>query len=389
MATKIFLPRLGESITEAVIGRWLKQPGDPVARGEVIAELETAKAMMELESPVKGTLLAIFPKTGDTVHLEELVAVIGEPGEDWESSEKPIIAKADDESTKLVQKKDIKTALISDTEIRLKVSPNAKRRAKELGISLENLSQIVKDGRVTAQEVEAIKPAANISDSETIPYTRIPLNQIQMITARRMVQSAQTTPQFSVSIEVNAEGLINFINARKSTGTSKITLTAILIWKVAEALLKHPRLNSRFDGNAVLQFQEINIAVAVAAPEGLFVPVIHKAHQLSVEEIAKKLEQITSRLKNKRLEIKDTQEATFTISNLGMRGITSFMPLIDPDQTAILGVGALRDGIQWDETSILLRTRFFTLTLAADHRVVGGAEVSDFLATLKQLIETL
>ena len=389
MATKIYLPRLGESITEAVLGRWLKQPGDPVARGEVIAELETAKAMMELESPAKGTLLAIFPKTGDTVHLEELLAVVGAPGEDWESSEKPLAVKVNDESSKPEQKKELKSALMSDTESRLRISPNAKRRAKELGIGLEKLSLIVKEGRITAHDVETLNPASNISSSETIPFTRIPLNQIQSITAHRMEQSAQTIPQFSVSIEVNAERLINFISARKSSRNTKVTITAILIWKAAEALLNHPRLNSQFDKDTVLQFQEVNIAVAVAAPEGLFVPVIHQAHQLSVEEIAEKLDQVTYRAKNKQLEIKDTQEATFTISNLGMKGITSFIPLVDPAQAAILGVGALRDGILWDDNSTLHRTQVFTLTLAADHRAVGGAEVTDFLATLKQLIEAL
>ena len=389
MGTKIYLPRLGESITEAVLGRWLKQPGDLVARGEIIAELETAKAMMELESPAKGTLLAIFPKTGDTVHLDELIAVVGAPGEDWESSEKPLAVKVTDESSKPEQKKGIKPALMSDTESRLRISPNAKRRAKELGIGFERLGLIVKERRITAHDVETINPASNISSSETIPFTRIPLNQIQSITAHRMEQSAHIIPQISVSIEVNAERLINFINARKSSGNSKVTITAILIWKAAEALLNHLRLNSRFDKDTVLQFQEVNIAVAVAAPEGLFVPVIHQAHQLSVEEIAEKLEQLSSRAKNKRLEIKDTQGATFTISNLGMKGITSFIPLVDPAQAAILGVGAVRDGILWDETLVLHRTRVFTLSLAADHRVVGGAEVSDFLATLKQLLEIL
>ena len=344
---------------------------------------------MELESPAKGTLLAIFPKTGDTVHLDELIAVVGAPGEDWESSEKPLAVKVTDESSKPEQKKGIKPALMSDTESRLRISPNAKRRAKELGIGFERLGLIVKERRITAHDVETINPASNISSSETIPFTRIPLNQIQSITAHRMEQSAHIIPQISVSIEVNAERLINFINARKSSGNSKVTITAILIWKAAEALLNHLRLNSRFDKDTVLQFQEVNIAVAVAAPEGLFVPVIHQAHQLSVEEIAEKLEQLSSRAKNKRLEIKDTQGATFTISNLGMKGITSFIPLVDPAQAAILGVGAVRDGILWDETLVLHRTRVFTLSLAADHRVVGGAEVSDFLATLKQLLEIL
>jgi pyruvate dehydrogenase E2 component (dihydrolipoamide acetyltransferase) len=389
MATKIFLPRLGESITEAVIGRWLKQPGDSVLRGEVIAELETAKAMMELESPAKGTLLAIFPKPGDTVHLEELIAVVGAPGEDWESSEKHQAVKSDAETTKLEQKKEYKSSVMREKESRLRISPNAKRIAKELGINQEQISQIAKEGRITAQDIESLNPVAEVSNPEFIPFVKIPLNQIQTITARRMQQSMQTIPQFSVSIDVNAEGLIRFIDEGMASGKPRLTITAILIWKVAKALLKHPRLNSRFDKDSVLQFQEINIAVAVAAKEGLFVPVIHQANQLSIEEISHELAQVSSRAKNRRLEVKDTQGATFTISNLGMKGISSFIPLVDPGQTAILGVGALRDGFSWDDNSKIHRSQVFTLTLSADHRVAGGAEASDFLATIKQLIELL
>jgi pyruvate dehydrogenase E2 component (dihydrolipoamide acetyltransferase) len=269
------------------------------------------------------------------------------------------------------------------------ISPNAKRRAKELGVKREQIDQIKKEGRITAQDVESLALGAEVLNPEFIPFTRIPLNQIQIITARRMLQSIQTIPQFSVSIDVNAEGLINFINSAIATGKQKFSITTILIWKVAEALLQHPRLNSRFDKDSVLQFQEINIGVAVAAKDGLTVPVIHKTDRLSVDEIAVKLEQVSERAKNKRLELRDTQKGTFTISNLGMKGISSFVPLVDPDQTAILGVGALQDSILLDEYSNIHHTKVFTLTLSADHRVVGGAEVADFLATLKQLIEKL
>jgi pyruvate dehydrogenase E2 component (dihydrolipoamide acetyltransferase) len=389
MSTKIYLPRLGESITEAVLGRWLKQPGDLVARGEVIAELETAKAMMELESPAKGTLLAVFQNPGDTVHLEELLAVVGTPGEDWEVSERPTVDKVDIGSSIQEQKKILKSVPNSNSESRLRISPNARRRAKELGIGPEKYNLIVKEGRITAFDVETINPGVNLPTPETPPNTRIPLNRIQAITASRMEQSAHTIPQFSVSIDINAERLIAFVNDRKSSGNSKITITAILIWKAAEALLNYPRLNSRFDKDAVLQFQEVNIAVAVDTPEGLLVPVLHQAQKLSIDEIAEKLAELSSKAKNKKLGIKDTQGGTFTISNLGMKGITSFIPLVDPAQAAILGVGAIRDGILWDETQVLHHSQVLTLSLVADHRVVGGAEVSVFLAALKQLIETL
>ena len=389
MATKIFLPRLGESIIEAVVGRWLKQPGDIVARGDVIAELETAKAMMELESPVKGTLLAILPKQGDTVHLDELMAVVGNPGEEWEETEQPSPVAPESVQHDFVVNEVDEPIRKSSTEIRKLISPNAKRIAKQLGMSAARLNQIEKAGRITGKDVKEVVGESIISVDATLEYIKIPLNQIQSITAHRMTQSAFNVPQFSVSVDVNAERLIDEINRRKSAGENKVTITTLITWKTAEALSLHPRLNSRFDEDSVFQFKDINIAIAVDAPDGLFVPVIHQADRLSVDAIADAIVQLTSRAKNKRLELNDTQAGTFTISNLGMKGITSFVPLVDPAQTAILGVGALREGVGWDQNSILKRTRIFTLTVAADHRVVGGAEVSDFLVTLKNLIETI
>ena len=389
MATKIFLPRLGESITEAVIGKWLKQPGEPVARGEVIAELETAKAMMELESPAKGTLLAVYAKPGDTVHLEELIAVVGSPNEEWDVTEKAQSEKTDTKPVGQGQNKEVQSNLAKKNEHRLMVSPNAKRRAKELGISREQIAQITKEGRITALDVESLISGEKNPFSEGVPFQRIPLNQIQAITARRMQQSMQAIPQFSVSIDVDMASLINLIEKQKKADSPKLTITAILIWKLAEALQKHPRLNSRFDHDSVLQYSDINIAVAVATEDGLYVPVIHQTQKLSLEEIVQKLNELAEKAKNKRLEISDTQGATFTISNLGMRGITSFIPLVDPDQAAILGIGALHESFSWSRISQVHRIQVITLTLAADHRVIGGAEAADFLATLKQIIETL
>jgi len=389
MATKIFLPRLGESITEAVIGKWLKQPGDSVVRGEVLAELETAKAMMELESPAKGTLLAVFAKPGDTVHLEELIAVVGSAGEEWDLKEKDQAETKDTEPAGLVVDNKDNFNNEKKNVLRLIVSPNAKRRAKELGISREEIAQIKKEGRITALDVEALIRGKKELFQEIVPFQSIPLNQIQAITARRMQQSMQSIPQFSVSTEICVDGLIRFIEKKKTSEDPKLTITAVLIWKLTEALLKHPRLNSRFENDYVIQFSDINIAVAVAADEGLFVPVIHQVQKLSIEEIAKTLYEVVEKTKNKRLSVKDTIGATFTISNLGMKGVTSFIPLVDPDQSAILGIGALHDNFSWGSTSDIHHDQVITFTLAADHRVIGGAEAADFLATLKLFIETL
>jgi len=389
MATKIFLPRLGESITEAVLGRWLKKPGDPVVRGEVIAELETDKAMMELESPVKGVLLAAFPKAGQTVHLDELIALVGIQGEDWESAINVQSESSEFKGKNLNQKKETNQQNKAEKKPGLRISPNAKRRAKELGINFTVLTSINKDGRITARDIETSHLVNDAQEFGLPAFSRIPLNQVQIVTARRISESAKTIPQFSVSVDVVAEQIVQFINNQKSVEKRRITITAVLIKKTTEALQNHPRLNSRFDNNTILQFHDVNIAVAIAAPEGLFVPVIHQVQKLTLEDISNKLSQLSTKAKNNRLELNDTQGATFTISNLGMRGITSFAPIVDLGQAAILGVGAINKKIYLDENQKTKQMLTMNLTLSTDHRIVDGAIASDFLATLRQLLEIM
>jgi len=384
MATKVFFPRLGESITEAVVSRWLKKPGDNVTRGEVLAELETSKAMMELESPIKGTLLAILFQEGETVHLNDLIAVVGFPGEAWDNGEKTKEVLSKIKTTSKTNIINVKESINKTKPI----SPNARRRIRELGINLNDVKNIKKSGRITAEDIERFeKELKNEIDNDR--YIRLPLNNIQKITANRMVMSAKNIPQFSISIDCQGDALLKFIKDRKENEINNLTITAVLIWLTAKALQNHPKMNSKFDGDSVIQFKKINISVAVSTPEGLFVPVIHSANLLSLQEISTQLGELKEKVKVNRLNLSDTQDGTFTISNLGMKGVNSFVPLVDPNQSAILAIGSIRDGFIWGENGKILKVDLINLSVSADHRVIGGAEASEFLLEVKEMIEKL
>ena len=220
--------------------------------------------------------------------------------------------------------------------------------------------------------------------------SRIPLSMTQKTAARRMLQSAREIPQFSVSMELDADELVALrgrINADIEAEEDRISITALLIWLTARALVKHPRLNARFDADAMIQNDAVNMAVAIDTSQGLTVPVIRGAETLSVHETAAALKDLATRAAEKRLRMNDFTGATFTISNLGMFGVVRFTPLINPPQSAIMGVGALRGTVRADDAGGLVRARAMEVTVTADHRILDGAEVARFLQTLRESVQ--
>lgn len=397
MATQIFLPRLGESVEEAVIGKWCKQVGDSVARGDVIAELETAKAMMELESPAKGVLLAVFPEIGQLVQMGELVAIVGKAGEDWEAElvqESGESARAEAPQSVENAHKTLVQSVSPDAGNRggISIAPNAKRVAKELGIDWTEIPLETGITRITSEMVQKFAESKKAAPGQaSLPGSRVALTKIQSITAKRMTQSAQTIPQFSVSMDISADRLNRFIHEQKNVGGAKITVTAVLIQKVAEALTEHPRLNAHFDleADAIYEYRPVNIAVAAATPEGLYVPVLQGVTEMKLAQIAERLTALAEDARAGKLKYEDSVGATFTISNLGMKGVKNFTPIIDPGQAAILGVGGVHDELGLDSNGGVLTRKVFNLTVTADHRVADGLAVSEFLVTLKNLLENL
>lgn len=388
MATKIFLPRLGESVEEAAIGRWLKSVGDPVKRGDVIAELETAKAMMELESPVNGVLLAVFPEIGKTIQMGELVAIVGKAGEDWktEASEDLPVAEKRAEMTALPKEK-YKTAGEYPAR-RLRISPNAKRMAREKGISLSSIPHKPSGERITAVDVLDLAATDKTTPLSGVPFVEVELNTVEKLTAERMQKSVNTIPQFSVSIEVDATRLAKKIKNINKDARHRVSLTAILIKVVAKVLKDHPRLNAVYEKGKAVCYQHMNIAFAVATDDGLYVPVIHQADLLEIHEISKRINNLAEACKIRKIEIKDMSDGTFTISNLGMKNVRQFVPIIDPSQSAILGVGEVYQTLALNKSGKIKTRKKMILTLTCDHRIIDGASAADFLAHLRDRLES-
>ena len=219
--------------------------------------------------------------------------------------------------------------------------------------------------------------------------SRIPLSMTQKTAAKRMLQSAREIPQFSVGMQLDADALIALrsrINADIEDKEERVSVTALLIWLTARALVRHPRVNGRFDENVAVLHDSVNMAVAIDTPQGLTTPVIRGVESLSVHETAAALSDLVARAAGKRLAMADFKDATFTISNLGMLGVTRFTPLINPPQAAIMGVGAPRQTVRVDGAGALAPARTIEVTVTGDHRILDGAEVARFLGTLGESV---
>jgi pyruvate dehydrogenase E2 component (dihydrolipoamide acetyltransferase) len=376
MPTNIIVPHLGESIETARLVEWHKAVGDEVKRGDELADIETDKATMPLEAPKNGVLLALLVEEGTEVHIGDLLAVIGKPGEEWspeeaQAPEEQPTPESTESVTAAPPPPAAKPARAERTSRR--VSPLARRRAEELGVDIKAV-QAAEGGRIKVEDVERYA-----LDHPTIPSHQEKLSGLKRIVGNRMLQSAQDVPQFSVSVKADASTLLA---TRGEHG-----VTALLVYFVVQALLKHPHVNSEFNGDALTVYDTVNLGVAVATPDGLRVPVLHAAETLSPAELGERIRELAAKARENQLTADEVANGTFTVSNLGMYGVSQFVPIINPPQAAILGVGEpfalYTEGSDGD----MRLTRLMDLTLTADHRVLDGAEVAEFLATLKTLVE--
>jgi pyruvate dehydrogenase E2 component (dihydrolipoamide acetyltransferase) len=408
MATQVLVPVMGEAVGEARIGAWLKAAGDAVRRGDELAELETDKAVLMLECPADGVLLEILAPAGSMVATGQVLARLGtveeahgaaEAGASAGRGERP---PADGPADGLVQ-------VDGEEGSRLRVSPAARRMARGLGLDLEAMAAAKAPGRVTTEDVaraldEATAAAAKKrgGDGEdldplglpaagpgSLAGRRLPLTANQRVMAQRMAQSAREVPQFSLAMHVEAGRLLQVkeeLAAKGAAGGMAVSLTALLVYLAGRVLLRHPLLNAQFDGDAVRVFETANMGVAVAAPGGLVVPVLHAVERLALGEIARRLRELSERARGGRLSPAEVSGGTFTLSNLGMYGVSTFVPLVNPPQSAILGVAAV-EGVVVPSAGGTRHIQRMTLTLSADHRVVDGAAAAAFLQELRMAIE--
>ena len=414
------MPKLSDTMTEGTLVSWKKKKGDKVSAGEVIAEIETDKATMEWESPEDGTLTEIYVEEGGKVNVGDKIAFIGGEGEEApkkeekkepekkeekseEKTEKPAPAEKKEKETAPPQEK--KKPPARTEEARVKASPVARRVAAELGVNLASVKGTGPEGRVTETDVRAAaKSVAAVADRggakpqpKHVPSikagegARIQLSGMRKIIAQRLVESLGPIPHFYLTIEINAAPLMAAREELKSAGegadTSKITVNDFVLKAAVQAAVKVPRANASFDGDAVVQYADVDLGIAVAIEDGLLTPVIRAAQNKSLREISEQVKDLASRARNKRMKPEEFQGGTFTVSNLGGMGIDSFSAVINPPQGFILAIGKVTKVPVIDESDQIVVGHRMSITMSCDHRVIDGALGAEYLKELRHLLE--
>jgi len=389
MATEIKLPRLGQGMESGTIVKWLKSEGDPVKKGEPLYELDTDKVTQEVEADASGVLLKIAVQEGE-VDVGRTIAVIGEQGEEVTISEngaqapEPVTAAAP-----AVSPVQDSGPVRTDGGGRIKASPLARRIARERGIELSQVQGTGPDGRIVAEDVEGAASAApavsGVQDSGQVEVRQ--LSSIRKTIARRLSQ-AWEAPVFQLVVSADmTEALALVARLRELHPDERPTVTDVLTRVTGAALMRHRDVNAHFVNDEIHIHPSANVGIAVAAPQGLIVPVIRSAERLSIAEIARARADLVQRTRDNKLKAGDLEGGTFTISNLGMFGVEQFVAVLNPPQVAILAVGASEERVVVEQGAFVARP-LMTMTLTCDHRAIDGAVGADFLRTLKQLVES-
>ncbi len=405
MAEVIRMPKMSDTMTEGVIVAWNVKVGDTVAPGDILAEVETDKATMELENYVKGTLLHIGIQAGDSVPVDAIIAVVGEKGENIDSilaeaKEAPKAeeskAEAPAESAAPAPAASAPTAqpsaiVSNSSDGRVKASPLAKKLAEDKGIDISQIPGSGENGRIVKRDVENFVPAAGGSASvSTIAgresYEEINVSQMRKTIARRLAESKFTAPHFYLTMEINMDKAVAARKAINEYSETKISMNDMIVKAAAIALRKHPNVNSSWLGDKIRINHHIHVGVAMAVDEGLLVPVVRFADHKSLSEISSEVKNYSEKAKNKKLQPADWEGNTFTISNLGMFGIEEFTAIINPPDACILAVGGVKETIVV-KNGEMKPGQVMKVTLSCDHRVVDGVVGSKFLQTLKELLE--
>lgn len=430
MAEVIKMPRLSDTMTEGVIAAWHVKVGDTVSSGDLLAEVETDKATMDVESFFDGTILHVGIEEGKGIPVGELLVVIGEKGEDIskileEAKNSEPASEPEPESQKSEEKviaaspKPVQKSAASapstpisvsspqveeqqDSDNRIKASPLAKAMAKDRGIDIKRVQGTGEGGRIIKRDIENYKEAAVvaapastngsathfvapiISGEESVEDK--PLSQMRKTIARRLGESKFTAPHFYLTMEINMDKAVASRKSLNEVAPIKISFNDIVIKAAATALRQHPQVNAAWNGDSIRYHQHIHVGMAVAVDEGLIVPVIRFADQKGLVAISGEAKDLASRARDRKLQPSDWEGSTFSVSNLGMMGIDEFTAIINPPNSCILAVSAIvqKPIVKAGEITI---GNMMKVTLSCDHRVVDGMVGSKFLVTLKQLLE--
>jgi pyruvate dehydrogenase E2 component (dihydrolipoamide acetyltransferase) len=412
----VTMPRLSDTMTEGTVATWLKKVGDTVAEGDILAEIETDKATMEFESFNEGTLLYIGIPEGQSAPIDSLLAIIGPAGtdisgiaENYKIGGTATVATEETKSAPASQTAPIVQEVSADVQ-RVLASPLAKKIADEKGIQLAQVKGSGENGRITKSDVEnftvgsqgsnaksqVAQPSTDNSQPATISKPYIPAGQIateeiknsqmRKIIAKRLAESLFTAPHYNLVIEVTMDEPMKSRAIINSVPDTKVSFNDMVIKASALALKKHPKINSQWTAESIIINYHVNIGVAVAVEDGLVVPVLPFTDGMSLSQIGTSVRDLAGRAKNKKLLPTEMEGSTFTISNLGMFGITEFNSIINQPNSAILSVGAIVEKPVVKNGQIVVGNTMM-LSLACDHRTIDGATGAQFLQTLKQYIE--
>ena len=409
----INMPRLSDTMEEGTVASWLKQVGDDVEEGDILAEIETDKATMEFESFFSGTLLHVGIQVGETAAVDTLLAIIGPEGTDVAAilaapaatpkpnASEPTAVAAAVQTEIPVETHPVAAAVATSTPVttsngRLMASPLAKKIAKEKGIDLNLVTGTGESGRIVKRDVEQFSPSSAVTAAPAqatvfVPagqekQEEIPNSQMRKTIAKRLGASKFNAPHYYLSVEFDMDAAISFRKQYNSIPDTKISFNDIVVKAVALALKAHPQVNSQwFDDKMVLN-HHVHVGVAVAVEDGLVVPVLKFANEMNLPQIGSQVRDFAGRARSKKLTPQEMDGSTFTVSNLGMFGIDEFTSIINQPNSAILSVGAIVQKPVVKEGEIVVGNTM-KLTLACDHRTVDGATGAQFLQTLKAYIE--
>ena len=400
MPKEIYLVKVGMTMKEGTVDEWYVADGDCVDVGKDLYRLETEKVNMDVEAEVSGTVRHIV-EAGSTLEPGDVIGWIFESGEEIPETlpvGKPnrTIAVAEesamsasDSSTmqRRARKQDRrdKTEESSQRRTRIAASPAARRLAEDLGVELSDIEGTGPRGRITREDVEAAAKSSTSSEAGR----RVPMTGLRGTIARRMSESLQDSAQLSMSMEVRMDSCIELrtkLNDQWREEGVRVAYTDLILVATARALIDHPMMNSYMERDEIVLLDAINIGVAVALDEGLIVPVVRDVGTKTLKNVAEEAADLASRARVGNLSVDEVSEGTFTVSSLGMYGVDSFTPILNPPQTGILGVGGIYDGVQWSGDKPI-KTRSMKLSLTWDHRVLDGSPAAEFLSRVRELLE--
>lgn len=403
----ITMPRLSDTMTEGKVAKWHKNVGDTVKEGDLLAEIETDKAVQDFESEFNGVLLKQGVEEGGAAPVDTVLAMIGPEGTDVSGvgTEKPAAKSEDKPADKKpeakAEEKSEEESVSNSSSDRIAISPLAKKMAQDKGVDINSLQGSGENGRIVKKDIENYQPSQK---SESAPAqnnaaaqvalsfvqgedTETPNSQVRNIIAKRLAESKFSAPHYYLMVEINMDKAIEARKEINSLPDTKISFNDMIIKATAVALRKHPQVNSSWAGDKVIHRGNINVGVAVAIPDGLVVPVLKNTDQMNYTQISAAVKDMAGRAKSKGLKANEMEGSTFSVSNLGMFGIETFTSIINQPNSAILSVGAIIEKPIVKNGQIVVGN-IMKLSLACDHRVVDGATGAQFLQTLKTYLES-